>query len=128
MARWSMPGSSRLRMSDRPGSTKARAASSVHAAGLSGNSPARLHPRGLAELPDLRLHSARLPAAGQNDGDAYRYTQKLRMYYLSEANNPPQQRFIDPINDRYATLPFYDERRFSGPARHHERRACQPSG
>jgi hypothetical protein len=24
----------------------------------------------------------------------------------------PQQRFVDPINDRYRTLPFYDERHF----------------
>src|SRR5262249_4813622 len=35
-----------------------------------------------------------------------------RMYYLSEADNPPKQRFIDPIKDRYPTLPFYDERHF----------------
>ncbi len=34
------------------------------------------------------------------------------MYYLSEANNPPKQRFVDPVNERYATLPFYDERHF----------------
>jgi hypothetical protein len=34
------------------------------------------------------------------------------MYYLTEAEHPPEQRFIDPINDRYATLPFYDERHF----------------
>jgi hypothetical protein len=34
------------------------------------------------------------------------------MYYLSEAGNPPQQRFVDPINSRYPTLPFYDERHF----------------
>ena len=34
------------------------------------------------------------------------------MYNLSEAGNPPQQRFIDPIKDRYPTLPFYDERAF----------------
>ena len=44
--------------------------------------------------------------------DAYRYAQKLRMYYLSDAANPPQQRFVDPINERYPTLPFYDERAF----------------
>jgi hypothetical protein len=26
--------------------------------------------------------------------------------------NPPQQRFINPINDRYPTLPFYDGHHF----------------
>jgi hypothetical protein len=53
-----------------------------------------------------------VPAPGKSVADAYRYAQKLRMYYLSEAGNPPQQRFIDPINDRYPTLPHYDEHHF----------------
>jgi hypothetical protein len=34
------------------------------------------------------------------------------MYYLSEASNPPPQKFVDPSKDRYPTLPFYDERYF----------------
>jgi hypothetical protein len=34
------------------------------------------------------------------------------MYCLSESANPPQQKFIDPANERYPTLPFYDERHF----------------
>jgi hypothetical protein len=34
------------------------------------------------------------------------------MYFLNQANNPPKQRFIDPINDRYSTLPVYDETYF----------------
>jgi hypothetical protein len=51
-------------------------------------------------------------APGKTVKDAYAYTQRLRMYYLSEANNPPRQRFVDPVKDRYATLPFYDERHF----------------
>jgi hypothetical protein len=53
-----------------------------------------------------------VPAAGRTPDDAYRYSQKLRMYYLSEASNPPKQRFLDPIKERYATLPFYDQRYF----------------
>jgi len=58
----------------------------------------------------LAFRSVRAP--GKSVADAYHYAQKLRMYYLSEAGNPPKQRFIDPINDRYATLPYYDERHF----------------
>jgi hypothetical protein len=44
--------------------------------------------------------------------DAYAYAQRLRMYYLSEADDPPTQRFFDPIDDPYPTLPFDDERYF----------------
>ncbi len=51
-------------------------------------------------------------APGKSVADAYAYARKLRMYYLSEAGNPPEQRFVDPIDDRYPTLPFYDERHF----------------
>ena len=53
-----------------------------------------------------------VPAAGKTVQDAYRYARRLRMYYLSEAASPPEQRFFDPIDTRYATLPFYDERAF----------------
>ncbi|WP_188692424.1 DUF1254 domain-containing protein [Silvimonas amylolytica] len=53
-----------------------------------------------------------VPAAGKTAADAYQYAQRLRMYYLSEAANPPKQRFLDPIDMRYPTLPFYDERHF----------------
>jgi hypothetical protein len=49
---------------------------------------------------------------GKTIADAFKYAQRLRMYYLSEASNPPKQRFVDPANDRYPTLPFYDERHF----------------
>jgi hypothetical protein len=64
--------------------------------------------------PNFRVALAfrSVPAPGKTVADAYRYAQKLRMYNLSEADNPPQQRFIDPIKDRYPTLPFYDERAF----------------
>lgn len=53
-----------------------------------------------------------VPGAGRGAKDAAAYTKKLRMYPLSKAANPPSQRFVDPIDDRYATLPFYDERYF----------------
>jgi hypothetical protein len=64
--------------------------------------------------PNFRVALAfrSVPAPGKSVADAYGYAKKLRMYYLSEATNPLQQRFVDPINDRYATLPFYDERAF----------------
>lgn len=53
--------------------------------------------------------------AGKTPADAYAYSKRLRMYYLSEAGNPPQQKFVDPLDprfQRYPTLPFYDERHF----------------
>jgi hypothetical protein len=53
-----------------------------------------------------------VPAAGKGPADAYAYSKKLRMYYLSQSASPPEQRFIDPLNDRYPTLPYYDERYF----------------
>jgi len=49
---------------------------------------------------------------GKTQADAHAYAQRLRMYYLSEASNPPKQKFVDPANQRYPTLPFYDERHF----------------
>jgi len=50
---------------------------------------------------------------GKTQEDAYKYSHRLRMYYLSQAANPPKQRFIDPSDDRYATIPIYDERHFT---------------
>ena len=49
---------------------------------------------------------------GKTAADAHEYSKRLRMYYLSEAANPPPQKFVDPVKDRYPTLPFYDERHF----------------
>lgn len=59
----------------------------------------------------LAFRSVRAP--GKSPADAYQYAKKLRMYYLAEASNPPPQRFIDPIDKVYPTLPFYDERHFA---------------
>lgn len=53
-----------------------------------------------------------VPVAGKTAQDAYHYSKRLRMYSLSQAGSPPTQRFVDPINDRYPTLPYYDERHF----------------
>lgn len=64
--------------------------------------------------PNYRIALAfrSVPVPGKTAADAYQYAKKLRMYYLSEARNPPKQRFIDPIDQVYPTLPFYDERHF----------------
>ena len=56
-----------------------------------------------------------IPAPGKTAADAYLYSQKLRMYYLAEAGNPPPQVFVDPMEERfarYSTLPVYDEHMF----------------
>lgn len=64
--------------------------------------------------PNYRIAFAfrSVPAAGKTTADAYAYAKRLRMYYLSEAGNPPGQKFVDPIDQRYPTLPFYDARHF----------------
>lgn len=64
--------------------------------------------------PNLRIAFAfrSIPAKGKTAADAYQYSQRLRMYYLSEAASPPQQKFVDPLKERFSTLPFYDERYF----------------
>jgi hypothetical protein len=49
---------------------------------------------------------------GKSPADAFAYAQRLRMYYLSEAANPPKQTFFDPKDKRYPTIPFFDERHF----------------
>lgn len=50
---------------------------------------------------------------GKTTEDAYRYAQRLRMYMLADAANPPEQRFVDPSEDLYPTLPYFDERYFA---------------
>jgi hypothetical protein len=64
--------------------------------------------------PNYRIAFAfrSIVAPGKTLADAHAYAQRLRMYYLSEASNPPKQKFVDPANQRYPTLPFYDERHF----------------
>lgn len=64
--------------------------------------------------PNFRVAFAfrSVQAAGKSTTDAYHYSKRLRMYYLSEAGNPPEQHFVDPGKKRYPTLPYYDERHF----------------
>ncbi|GAA4754033.1 DUF1254 domain-containing protein [Sphingomonas daechungensis] len=51
-------------------------------------------------------------APGKTAKDAYQYARQLRMYLLGDTKSPPEQKFIDPSNSRYPTLPFFDERYF----------------
>ena len=61
--------------------------------------------------PNFRIAFAFRSIAEDGSAEkAYDYAKRLRMYYLSDAAKPPTQRFVDPIDKRYATLPFYDER------------------
>lgn len=76
-------------------------------------------PAGYLHVPSpnyrIALAFRSIPAPGKTADDAYRYSKKLRMYYLSEATNPPEQHFVDPMSSRYRrypTLPFYDGRHF----------------
>jgi hypothetical protein len=50
-----------------------------------------------------------VPGPKGSTEQAYEYTQKLKMYYLSELPDPKPTRFIDPLNMRFASLPHYDE-------------------
>jgi hypothetical protein len=73
-------------------------------------------PEGYLHVPSPNFRVAfafrSVPAAGKSTDDAYHYSKRMRMYYLSQASNPPAQRFVDPGEKRYPTLPFYDERHF----------------
>ncbi|UXJ55504.1 DUF1254 domain-containing protein [Pseudomonas citronellolis] len=51
-------------------------------------------------------------APGKSAADAYAYAKRLKMYYLSQAAKPPQQRFADPVKQRYSSLLPQDERYF----------------
>ena len=54
------------------------------------------------------LRSVRAP--GKSAEDAYAYSRRLKMYYLSQAANPPKQNFVDAVDRRYTTLQYHDER------------------
>lgn len=73
-------------------------------------------PEGYIHVPSpnyrIALAFRSIIAPGKTQTDAYHYAQRLRLYYLSEAANPSEQKFIDPSEDRYATIPFFDERHF----------------
>lgn len=73
-------------------------------------------PQGFIHVPSpnfrIALAFRSIVAPGKTQDDAFKYAQKLRLYYLSTMDSPPKQRFIDPVNKRYATIPFFDERHF----------------
>lgn len=73
-------------------------------------------PEGYLHVPSPNFRVAfafrSVQAPGKTTEDAYHYSKRMRMYYLAEAANPPQQNFVDPGNKRYPTLPYYDERHF----------------
>ena len=74
-------------------------------------------PEGYLHVPSPNYRVAfafrSVQAPGKTTEDAYHYSKRMRMYYLSEAANPPTQKFVDPGNKRYPTLPYYDERHFT---------------
>jgi hypothetical protein len=49
---------------------------------------------------------------GATDADAAEYAQTIRIYYLSEAKNPPATTFLDATNTPYGSLPIYDHTYF----------------
>jgi len=73
-------------------------------------------PAGYIEVksPSYRVAFAfrSVPGAAGSAKEAYAYSQTLKMYYLSELPDPKPTRFIDPIDMRLSTLPYYDERWF----------------
>jgi hypothetical protein len=70
-------------------------------------------PAGYTEIksPSYRVAFAfrSIPGPAGSAEQAYQYSLKLKMYYLSELPDPKPTKFIDPIDMRFATLPRYDE-------------------
>ncbi len=75
------------------------------------------------EIPEGYLHVASpnyrigfalrsVVVEGMTRKDAVDYAHRLRLYYLKDAASPPEQRFINPDDMVYPTLPFFDERAF----------------
>jgi hypothetical protein len=66
------------------------------------------------QSPNYRVAFAfrSVPGPKGTQKDATAYARTLQMYYLSAAQKPPKTRIVAPDNQRYATLPFYDERYF----------------
>lgn len=56
------------------------------------------------------FRSIKLP--GMNDADANAYAKTMKLYPLSEADNPKPTRFFDGFTERLSSLPFYDHRYF----------------
>ncbi|MGI9897457.1 DUF1254 domain-containing protein [Vibrio natriegens] len=66
------------------------------------------------ESPNYRIGFAlrSVVLEGKSQADAVEYAHQLRIYYLKDAANPPEQKFINPDKLVYPTLPFFDERAF----------------
>ena len=64
--------------------------------------------------PNFRIGFAlrSIVVAGKTQEDAVNYAQRLRIYYLKDSANPPEQKFVNPDEMVYPTLPYYDERAF----------------
>jgi hypothetical protein len=56
------------------------------------------------------FRSIALPGMTREDTNAY--ARKLRIHPLSQAEDPPATRFVDGIDQRISTLPYYDHRYF----------------
>jgi hypothetical protein len=50
---------------------------------------------------------------GMSDADANAYAKTLKLYPLAEAADPKPTRFVDGIDQRISTLPYYDDRYFA---------------
>jgi hypothetical protein len=66
------------------------------------------------QSPNYRVAFAfrSVPGPKGTQDDAREYARTLQMYYLSEEKSSPKTRIIAPDDQRYPTLPFYDERYF----------------
>jgi hypothetical protein len=73
-------------------------------------------PEGYIEVksPSYKVNFAfrSIPGPGSTAARAYKYSQTLKMYYLSELPNPKPTKFADPIDMRFSTLVPYDETYF----------------
>ena len=73
-------------------------------------------PSGFTEIksPSYRIDFVlrSVPSSKGTQKDAYALGKKLKMYFLSELPNPKPTRFIDPLDLRFSSLPYYDERWF----------------
>jgi hypothetical protein len=60
---------------------------------------------------NMMLRSVKKGAA--TDADAHAYSQRIRIYPLAKADNPPTQRFVDGIDKAWDSLPHYDMQYFT---------------
>lgn len=73
--------------------------------------PGYIHVKSTSNRLYIVMRAIRKPS--KTIEQAYEFSKKIRLYYLSDVANPPKQKFVDPINDVYSTLSYYDERYFA---------------